>query len=717
MHHDIGELVVIETGSPQVPVVHSKAQWLDEMQHRSGVGAQPDDVACVRGDLGLNEDNMHPSSVAPFGGRTRVSRSTGDKPANQFVGWRLPEGSESAQVKRPVMHNEPEQPFDAQTFNDPLAPLPDPHDRTPEPELTVDPDVTSSEIPDDPELTVEFELGPGGFASLGLSDTLLTTLDGLGYVEPTPIQTETIPALLEGVDLLGQAATGTGKTAAFALPILERIGAGAKPIPRALVLTPTRELAIQVSEAIQQYGKKLGIEVIAVFGGQPIHHQLRALDRGVHVVVATPGRALDHIRRRSLRLDRVETVVLDEADEMLDMGFSEDLEAILEATPVERQTVMFSATLPPRINAIAKRHQNDPIRVRIGRSDATPGNADVAQSVYLVSRNHKATALGRILDIESPQAALVFCKTRSDVDDLTETMLARGYRAEALHGGMDQNQRDRVMGRLRDGTAELLIATDVAARGLDVDLLTHVVNYDVPTAPESYVHRIGRVGRAGREGVAITLVEQREKRLLRNIERLTKQSIQVRDLPTVADLKARKIQRTTDLVAAATSADDLDTYRDVLDELCSADELETVALAAIKLLHELKNPGKDDAEIPKVVDRGPRNSNDRSRGSSDRGSGGSQRSGGSQGGSGRPTPGDTEFVYIGVGGKAKIRPGDLVGAIANNTNLTGKQIGPIRISDHHSVVGVPASAVDEVIKTMHGMHLRGKKAKARRYSD
>ncbi len=659
------------------------------------------------------------------------------------------------------MQHESEQPFDAATFNDPLAPLPDPHEAAPADQVAEDATVDETDpeteaiaqladvaeietahevqvadevhvadevqvadetttadeidgsavIEAEPEDEIAEEVA-SGFSSLGLSETLLTTLEGLGYVEPTPIQTETIPLLLDGVDLLGQAATGTGKTAAFALPILERIGAGAKPIPRALVLTPTRELAIQVSEAIQQYGKKLGIEVIAVFGGQPIHHQLRALDRGVHVVVATPGRALDHIRRRSLRLDRIETVVLDEADEMLDMGFSEDLEAILESTPAERQTVMFSATLPPRINSIAKRHQNDPIRIRIGRSDATPGNSDVAQSVYLVSRNHKATALGRILDIESPQAALVFCKTRSDVDDLTETMLARGYRAEALHGGMDQNQRDRVMGRLRDGTAELLIATDVAARGLDVDLLTHVVNYDVPTAPESYVHRIGRVGRAGREGVAITLVEQREKRLLRNVERLTKQSIAVRDLPSVADLKAKKIQRTTDLVAAATSAEDLETYRGVLDELCSSDELDTVALAAIKLLHEFKNPGKDDTEIPKVVDRGSRNTNDRGRGQSNaRGNAGDQKGGG------RPTPGDTEFVYIGVGGKAKIRPGDLVGAIANNTNLTGKEIGPIRISDHHSVVGVPASAVDEVIKTMHGMHLRGKKAKARRYSD
>jgi ATP-dependent RNA helicase DeaD len=569
---------------------------------------------------------------------------------------------------------------------------------------------------DDP-LAPPSEAPPTGFAALELRPELLATLEALGYRDPTPIQSETIPLLLAGKDLLGQAATGTGKTAAFALPILQNIGTGAKPLPRALVLTPTRELAMQVCEAMQTYGAALGIQVIAVFGGQPIHHQLRALDRGVHVVVATPGRALDHIRRRSLRLDRIETVVLDEADEMLDMGFSEDLEAILEQTPGDRQTVLFSATLPPRINAIAKHHQKNPVRVRIGRGDATPGNADVEQSVYLVSRKHKAAALGRILDMESPGAALVFCKTRADVDDLTEVMMGRGYRAESLHGGMDQPQRDRVMGRLRDGTAELLIATDVAARGLDVDRLTHVVNYDVPTAPESYVHRIGRVGRAGREGVAITLVEQREKRLLRNIERLTKQSIAVKDLPTVADVRANKLRQTSVRIAGSldgssetTEDGDLESYRSVLDTLSADHDIETIALATIRLLHQTDHPG-DDVEIPALVDR---TAGKKRSGGDDR----SQRRGQDRGRAQRGgSPADTRFVYIGVGGKARIRPGDLVGAIANNTSLSGKQIGPIRISDHHSVVGVPAEAVDEVISTMHGMHLRGKKAKARRYTD
>ena len=333
---------------------------------------------------------------------------------------------------------------------------------------------------------------PTGFAELGLKPELLKTLTALGYEDPTPIQHQAIPLLVEGVDVIGQAATGTGKTAAFALPILNTIAKGDAALPVALIVVPTRELAVQVSEAFTAYGRESQVRVLAVFGGQPIGRQLSALRRGVHVVVATPGRAIDHINRGSLELDAVQTVVLDEADEMLDMGFTEDIEAILEATPNSRQTVLFSATMPPRIAKIAQTYQRDPQTVAIEKSKADRTNPLVRQTVYMVTRHHKANALGRVLDVESPASAIVFCRTRTEVDELTETMNGRGYRAEALHGGMDQRQRDRVMGRLRDGTAELLIATDVAARGLDVDSLTHVVNYDVPQAPESYVHRIGR---------------------------------------------------------------------------------------------------------------------------------------------------------------------------------------------------------------------------------
>ena len=351
-----------------------------------------------------------------------------------------------------------------------------------------------------------------GFEQLGLRPELLRALDELGYEEPTPIQRETIPPLLAGNDMVGQAATGTGKTAAFALPALQMVsGPAGKPV--ALVLVPTRELAMQVNEAFFRYGRDLRATCVPVYGGQPIFRQLQALDRGVHVVVGTPGRVLDHIGRGSLPLDDIRMVVLDEADEMLDMGFADDIETILDAVesatvdaPQKRQTVMFSATMPPRINAIAKKHLTDPVRINVTKGDTKASKGKVRQVAYVVPRAHKPAALGRVLDIEAPGGALVFCRTRTEVDQLTETMNARGYRAEALHGGMDQAQRDRVMSRLRDGTADLLVATDVAARGLDVDTLTHVVNYDVPSAPESYVHRIGRVGRAGREGVAITQI-------------------------------------------------------------------------------------------------------------------------------------------------------------------------------------------------------------------
>ena len=385
------------------------------------------------------------------------------------------------------------------------------------------------------------------FSGLGLRDEILAALTELGYEEPTPIQLEAIPHLIEGRDLLGNAATGTGKTAAFALPLLHSMdGIGTGRGPRALVLVPTRELAMQVSEAMHRYGRGLGARVLPVYGGQPIFRQVKALERGVDVVVATPGRARDHMARGTLKLDDVKSVVLDEADEMLDMGFAEDIGAILDAIPEPRQTVLFSATMPPRIRAIAQSHLTDPVRVQIDAEPAAEGEAPkVRQEAYVVQRAYKPAALVRLLDAEEPAAAIVFCRTRVEVEQLVETLNGRGHQAEALHGGMTQEQRDRVMGRLRSGTADLLIATDVAARGLDVDQLTHVINFDVPPAPAQYVHRIGRVGRAGREGVAITLAEPREHRMLRNIERVTGRRVPQQSLPTVADVRARRLDVTT----------------------------------------------------------------------------------------------------------------------------------------------------------------------------
>ena len=572
---------------------------------------------------------------------------------------------------------------------------------------------------------------PSGFAALGLRPELLKALTILGYEEPTPIQREAIPPLLEGRDLLGQAATGTGKTAAFALPALQKIDPGAPVEPTILVIVPTRELAVQVSEAMFRYGREMRVRVVPVFGGQPIQRQLRSLDRGAHVVVATPGRAIDHIKRGSLQLDSVRTVVLDEADEMLDMGFTEDIEAILENTPPERQTVLFSATMPSRITAIARRYQNDPVKIRIGAAEASDDGARVRQSVYMVSRHHKASALGRILDIESPGAALVFCRTRVEVDSLTETMNARGYRAEALHGGMDQRQRDRVMGRLRDGTAELLVATDVAARGLDVDTLTHVVNYDVPAAPESYVHRIGRVGRAGRSGVAITLAEPRERRLLRNIERLTRQKITVEKIPSVADLRARQMDKTVQAIREALAADDIDAYNPVLHALAGDDNLRNVALAAVKLLHEAGRGEIDETEIPDATERGRSDRGRRDRGNRsprpkgrDRGRSDGPRGRGT-GRAGSPTSrgrspsgrAGTGYLYVSLGRKGGVRPADLVGAVANESGLSGRDIGPIRILDYYSVVGVPEDQVERVIGAMRNTTVKGRQARVRRYEE
>ena len=584
-----------------------------------------------------------------------------------------------------------------------------------------------------------------GFADLGLRPELLKALAGLGYEEPTPIQREAIPHMINGKDLLGQAATGTGKTAAFALPILQLLDMNNdRPAPVALVLVPTRELAMQVSEAIYKYGHDLRARCVPIYGGQPIGRQIDALSRGTHVVVATPGRALDHIRKKTLKLDNIKMVVLDEADEMLDMGFAEDLEAILESTPKERQTVLFSATMPPRIDSIARRHQREPIRITIQRSSTEAGTLPlVKQSAYMIPRHHKAAALGRILDIEAPEAAIVFCRTRGEVDQLTETLNGRGYRAEALHGGMDQEQRDRVMGRVRSGVAELLIATDVAARGLDIEHLTHVVNYDVPSAPESYVHRIGRVGRAGREGVAITLAEPREQRQLQNIERLTKQKIPFEKVPSVEALRARQMELTTETLREALASGPQERFESVLTELLQEFNIEQIALAAIKLTHDADQSSLDEVHIPDLSQGDTRDRRDRgdsrergnrgdSRGDSrerfDR-SGSNDRSsrfgrderpdhgGRFERGSHRGGSGATAKLYVGLGRKAGIRPQDLVGAIANESGISGRDIGDIKVSDQFSIVEVPSGEMDNILKSMSNVSIRGKKANIRLYRD
>ncbi|MEX1245051.1 MAG: DEAD/DEAH box helicase [Thermoanaerobaculia bacterium] len=542
------------------------------------------------------------------------------------------------------------------------------------------------------------------FSSLALDARLLSALTALGYEEPTPIQEQAIPPLLAGRDVLAQAATGTGKTAAFALPILHRLAAepakGTGPV--ALILVPTRELAMQLAEAVHRYGKNIGARVLPVYGGASMDSQLRALKRGVDVVVATPGRALDHVNRKTLRLEAVRTLVLDEADEMLDMGFAEDLEAILAVTPADRQTALFSATLPPRIIAIASSHLKDPVRLAIAREQTPAGKLPkVRQTAYVVARGHKRAALGRVLDLETPTAALVFCRTRLEVDDLTENLKSRGLRVEALHGGISQAERDRVMKKLRAGTLELVVATDVAARGLDIGHLSHVINYDVPSSADAYIHRIGRTGRAGREGVAITLAEPREHWQLKNIERATRQKIEIGSVPTVADLRAKRLELTRASLRESLLAGGLDAYRVVVESLAEEFDPMDVAAAAVKLADPSatgSGSASDEHEIPAVATPPPARAGRRE--TKARPAGGEAR--------------NSAKVFVGAGRAAGVRPGDLVGAIVNEAKVNPRDVGSVQIAERFSLVEVPEAIAEDVIRALRSAGVRGKKVIVRR---
>ncbi|MDG3003933.1 DEAD/DEAH box helicase [Paludisphaera sp. Pla2] len=549
---------------------------------------------------------------------------------------------------------------------------------------------------------------------MGLDTRLLEALNDLGYEEPSPIQREAIPVLLTGKDLIGQAATGTGKTAAFALPMLHRLSLEDKKRARpfAIVLVPTRELAMQVAEAVHKYGRPIGATVLPVYGGQAYGPQIRALERGADIVIATPGRALDLIKRKTLRLDGVRIVVLDEADEMLDMGFAEDIESILSETPKERQTVLFSATLPPRITAIARKHQVDPQKIQIQAEPSAAGTVPlVKQTAYIVPRGHKLATLGRVLDIENPTSAIVFCRRRNEVDELVETLASRGCRVEGLHGGMTQEQRNRVMKKFRSESADLLIATDVAARGLDIQQLSHVINFDVPVEAESYVHRIGRVGRAGREGIAITLAEPREHRQLRIIEQATGQKISIEKIPTVADLRARRLELTRASIREAVVGGDLERYRVIVESLAGEFDLMEVAMAAAKLLHQSVASDDQEEDIPDVEVNRDRPFRDArgggpgkplARGSRERPRGGENRGA------------NMTRLFVGAGRSAGVRPQDLVGAITGEAGLTGRQVGDIDIADRFSLVEVPSDLADSVIDALRGSRIKGRSVVVRR---
>lgn len=582
----------------------------------------------------------------------------------------------------------------------------------------------------------EAAAAPNAFAELGLSDELVGTLEDLGYEAPTPIQRRAIPLLLEGRDVLGSAATGTGKTAAFALPLVSRLEREVRGV-QALVVTPTRELAMQVATAIERYGKHRRVPVAAVYGGQSYGPQFRALAGGVPVVVGTPGRLIDHLKRGSLDLSNLRYVVLDEADEMLDMGFAEDIDALMAAMPEGHQTALFSATFPPRIESLAKRHLTNPVRLEVEVAQADLGK--VVQAAYTVYREHKPAALARVLDVESPGAAMVFCRTRNDVDALTENLGKRGFRPRALHGGLNQSQRDRVMVSFREGDADLLIATDVAARGLDVDHVSHVINYDIPESPETYVHRIGRTGRAGRTGTAITLVEPRERRLLNVIERVTQQRVEDRSVPTVAELRASERGRVERALRTAIETSQPDETIDDSDAVSAGPwagllatfaeagiPAEAVAAAALNLIAAQHRRDPSPVEIPvwsappprAVRDRGydraaPRPNHLKTRQAPPVHRTGAEapfRPSAGEGPAKRPAPASTEpmaKLFLTIGSRQGVRAGDLVGAITGQARVPGSVVGVIEIGERSSRVEVAARVAEKVIEAIREANIRG----------
>jgi len=534
------------------------------------------------------------------------------------------------------------------------------------------------------------------FAELGLGETTVKAITELGYEEPTPIQARTIPLMLSGADIIAQAQTGTGKTAAFALPIVERLNT-ASQAPVALVLTPTRELAVQVAEAFHSYGKHHMLSVLPVYGGQPIERQLRALKRGVHVVVGTPGRLLDHIRRGTIKLGQVSTVVLDEADEMLDMGFLEDIEAILKETPESRQTALFSATMPSPIAKLARRYMREPQRITIEAEEMTV--PQTRQTYYEVGGRDKFEVLARILDYEQPTSAIVFCRTKLEVDSLGQRLTARAYPAETLHGDLNQTQRDRVMARFRSGQADLLIATDVAARGLDVENISHVINYDIPLNPQSYVHRIGRTGRAGRTGCAITLITAREQRLWQLIQRVTGAPIQRMRLPTIADVISRRHEVFKETVRETIEQNGLEPYRIMTEEMSDEYSATDLAAAAFKLLLGVSPDIMEDKLKPEEREESNgKNPTKKRRRQHERGSLGPERG--------------MARLYLDVGREDGIRPADIVGAIANEADIPGRSIGAIELYDRFAFVEVPSNQSEKVLHSLKRITIRNHKISA-----
>ena len=553
------------------------------------------------------------------------------------------------------------------------------------------------------------------FDQLALKKPLLTVLDEVGYETPSPIQAQTIPLLLQGKDVLGQAQTGTGKTAAFALPLLSSLDIKQKD-PQVLVLAPTRELAIQVAEAFQKYASHMhGFHVIPIYGGQDYRGQIRALQRGVHVVVGTPGRVMDHMRRGTLKLDKLKTLVLDEADEMLRMGFIEDVEWILEQTPSHRQIALFSATMPQQIRRIAAKHLNNPEQITIKSKTTTVDT--IRQRFWPVSGVHKLDALTRILEAEPFDAMIVFVRTKIATAELSEKLEARGYASAPLNGDIAQNQRERTITQLKNGKLDIIVATDVAARGLDVERVSHVVNYDIPYDTEAYVHRIGRTGRAGRQGDAILFVAPREKRLLGAIEKATRQKIEIMELPTTELINDKRIARFKQRITDTLATEDLGFFTQLIEQYQQEHNVpaEDIAAALSQLLQ---------GDTPLLLQKKPQhtasqNRADKSRDREERPPR-HQRARTEHDRPARkesPVEDGMERFRIEVGHKHNVMPGNIVGAIANEAGMDSQYIGRINIHDDYSLVDLPEGMPKEIFNILKYVWVAGQQLKISRLAE
>ena len=547
------------------------------------------------------------------------------------------------------------------------------------------------------------------FNDLDLPGPLLQALDDVGYEIPTPIQAQTIPHLLKGLDLLGRAPTGTGKTAAFALPLIARLDLK-NPQVQVMVLTPTRELALQVAEAFQRYASHvMGFHVLPIYGGQAYSGQIRALKRGVHVVVGTPGRVMDHMRKGTLKLNALQALVLDEADEMLRMGFIDDVEWILEQTPDKRQMALFSATMPKEVKRIAQRYLQDPQEIKIKTKTATADT--IRQRYWLVSHMHKLDALTRILEVEEFDAILMFVRTKIATTELAERLEARGYAAAALNGDMLQKNREQTIERLKKGKLDILVATDVAARGLDVDRISHVVNYDIPYDTEAYIHRIGRTGRAGRKGEAIMFVSPRERRMLSAIERATRHKIEPLELPSTEMVNNKRIADFKQKISDTLAAGELEFMQGIMEQYEQEHDVSPLEIAAalakmsigdrsLLLKPESRKPAREKARVPR--DRGETDGRLRRRSKSQ---------------AKADPPQGMERYRIAVGHKHDVQPGNIVGAIAGEAGLDGEHIGHIDIHDDFSFVDLPLGMPKDIFQDLKKTWVCGQKLNITRVNE